>query len=279
MFRRPIYKSEIDNRVFVDSKLKDSDNVKSFGFEWTEIDGYVGKETLSYGHIFGRFLLEENFFQNKIIADIGCGNGRLGRIIAPYTSKYFGIELSESIFSFPKNIECKSLNLIQATGTDLPLRDNATDITLCWGVMHHMDKPFKGLNELIRVTKSGGTILICIYPHTFNPRQNFNNFVKNIEENSKFDLIEKTSDYLDTWREVDSFYADLLSKNIFLSVKKSREWQIFQWFDGITPQYHWSLETKLDEVLIEKQFQYIKTRPGCYKITNINKNSTRSSIG
>ena len=95
-------------------------------------------------------------------------------------------------------------------------------------------------------------------------------FVKNIEENSKFDLIEKTSDYLDTWREIDSFYADLLSKNIFLSVKKSREWQIFQWFDGITPQYHWSLETKLDEVLIEKQFQYIKTRPGCYKITNIN---------
>ena len=60
MFRRPIYKSEIDNRVFVDSKLKDSDYVKSFSFEWTEIDGFIGKETLSYGHIFGRFLFTES---------------------------------------------------------------------------------------------------------------------------------------------------------------------------------------------------------------------------
>ena len=48
---------------------------------------------------------------------------------------------------------------------------------------------------------------------------------------------------LDGWREVDKFYADMLSSNSFMSVKHSREWQIFQWFDGITPEFHWSLES------------------------------------
>ena len=34
-----------------------------------------------------------------------------------------------------------------------------------------------------------------------------------------------------------------------MSVKKSREWQIFQWYDGITPQYHWDLEEDLEDCL------------------------------
>ena len=40
-------------------------------------------------------------------------------------------------------------------------------------------------------------------------------------------LLESVSDCLDSWREVDQFYADNLSKSLFMSVKKSRAWQIF----------------------------------------------------
>ena len=57
--------------------------------------------------------------------------------------------------------------------------------------------------------------------------------------------MESVSDYLDSWREVDQFYANNLSRSLFMSVKQSRDWQIFQWYDGITPQYHWDLEERL----------------------------------
>ena len=36
----------------------------------------------------------------------------------------------------------------------------------------------QGLDELIRVTKPGGTILIFIYSKAYQARQNFNQFLK-----------------------------------------------------------------------------------------------------
>ena len=73
---------------------------------------------------------------------------------------------------------------------------------------------------------------------------------------------------LDGWREVDRFYADMLSQNLFMSVKHSREWQIFQWYDGITlERFHWSLEEDLDRHFSEKvNIRYEKTHSGCYWI-------------
>ena len=78
--------------------------------------------------------------------------------------------------------------------------------------------------------------------------------------------MESVSDYLDSWREVDEFYADNLSKNLFMSVKKSREWQIFQWYDGITPQFHWDLEEEFESTFQKMSLDYKKTQDGCYRV-------------
>ena len=101
-------------------------------------------------------------------------------------------------------------------------------------------RPFSGLNEFAKGNKSGGEILIFIYAKGYDGRKNLNEFAKHIAEDEKHHLIESTSDFLDGWREMNPFYANQLSQNLYLSVKNSREWQIFQWFDGITPQPHWS---------------------------------------
>ena len=56
-FRREVLKSDKNSKILIDSKLKSFEYVDSFGFEWTNIDGYASKEVMSHGHIFGRFLL------------------------------------------------------------------------------------------------------------------------------------------------------------------------------------------------------------------------------
>ena len=48
-----------------------------------------------------------------------------------------------------------------------------SDISVCWGVLHHMDDPFSGLKELLRITKSGGEILIFIYAKGYDGRKKF----------------------------------------------------------------------------------------------------------
>ena len=87
-----------------------------------------------------------------------------------------------------------------------------------------------------------------------------------MDHESSHELLESTSDFLDTWREVDEFYANNLSKSLFMGVKKSREWQIFQWYDGVTPQFHWDLEEELELHLRTISIDFVKTQDGCYRI-------------
>ena len=266
-FRRKVNPSPRDPRVLVDSELKDKSYVESFGFEWTEIDGFVGKESMLHGHIFGRFLLPNNFFAGKTVIDVGCGNGRIGRLVAPFAKEYLGLDLSDSVYAFPNYLQTQNITLAQASGTNLPVKNEVGDVTICWGVLHHMDKPLEGLRELIRVTKPGGIVLIFIYSKAYRARQNLNQFSKNLDHEGSHELLESASDYLDTWREVDEFYANNLSKNLFLGVKKSREWQIFQWYDGITPQFHWDLQDEIESLLSsDEDINFVKTQDGCYRV-------------
>ena len=266
IYKRPLIECTRDNRIFIDSAIKNVDYVNSFGFEWTKIDGFVGKETMSHGHLFGRFLLPSDYFNGKNVFDIGCGNGRIGRLIAPLCSQYHGFDLSESVYAFPNYLTSTNATLVRASGTDLPLVESVSDVTVCWGVLHHMDDPKSGLDELIRITKTGGEILVFIYSKGYDARRNFNNFAKHLPDEKSHELLESVSGMLDGWREVDEFFGTSLSKNLFMSLKKSKEWQVFQWFDGITPQYHWSLEGELEKWLGEKKLPFSKLPNGCYRI-------------
>jgi len=267
MFRRELHSCERDPAVLIDSGLRNTDYVDSFGFEWTSIDGFVGKETMSHGHVFGRFMLPRDFFTNKQVVDVGCGNGRIGRLIAPLSKGYCGLDLSEAIYAFPRYTQRpQDFSLVRASGTDLPLSDAVADVTICWGVLHHMDDPDAGLSELFRITKPGGTILIFVYPSGFDSRKNLNVYMRGLPAERAHTIISQISDDLDTWREVDSFYAELLAGCVALSFKHSREWQKFQWFDGITPRYHWSLENILEEQTRKLAHQVDIYRPGCFRI-------------
>ena len=62
IFKRKLEPCKRDSRIIIDSELGDFEYVNSFGFEWTQIDGFIGKESMSHGHIFGRFLLPKQYF-------------------------------------------------------------------------------------------------------------------------------------------------------------------------------------------------------------------------
>ena len=106
-FNRPLSKCEKDERVLIDSELSNQDYVGSFGFEWTKIDGFIGKEAMSHGHIFGRFFLPKDYFLGKTVIDVGCGNG----IPLIYAYKRFKFK-SYSGFDFEKKyVENSKKNL------------------------------------------------------------------------------------------------------------------------------------------------------------------------
>ena len=163
IFKRSLTQCPKDSRVMIDPDIGNQDYVGTFGFEWTKIDGFIKKEAMSHGHIFGRFLLPKNFFEGKTVVDVGCGNGRIGRLIAPMCENYIGCDLSESVYAFPSYLKTKNISLVRASGTDLPLKDESTDVAICWGVLHHMDNPSKGLELLLSILNDNGFLKLGIY--------------------------------------------------------------------------------------------------------------------
>ena len=267
MFRRAVHPSRNAEHVLIDSALEDTAYADSFGFEWTHIDGFAGKEVMSHGHVFGRFMLERDFFRGKTLIDVGCGNGRIGRLIAPLCQEYIGLDLSEAIYSFPDyTLKPSSFTLVRASATDVPLSDSLSDVTLCWGVLHHVDQPQRGFDELVRVTKPGGTILAYVYPDTFDARKNLNTFIRGLPLERSHVILERISDELDEWVQVDQFYANLLANHIALSFKQSQAWQRFQWYDGVTPRYHWALEQPVQAWAKDHGLTIHSARPGCFRL-------------
>lgn len=258
MFKRPLSPHATSPHILVDPALPtESEYTSSFGFEWTKIDGFVGKETMSHGHLYGRFLLPADFLRGKVVADIGCGNGRIGRLIVRDCQRYIGLDMSDSLTAFPSYIEgFENVTLVRASATDLPLEDESVDVALCWGVVHHTDRPEKTFAELVRIVKPGGHVLIYVYPPAFDSRRNFNQLIRQLPHDITFNLVESTSDEIDAWCEVDDFYGDIIARQLHMSRKQSREWQIFQWFDGISPKYHWSVTEMLsNSVAVNSQLE------------------------
>jgi SAM-dependent methyltransferase len=53
----------------------------------------------------------------------------------------------------------------QASAESLPFGDERFDATLAQLVVHFMADPITGLGEMLRVTRPGGTVAVCVWDH------------------------------------------------------------------------------------------------------------------
>jgi len=106
-------------------------------------------------------------FRNKKVLEIGVGAGtdfvqwtRAGALA-------HGIDLTEEAISHVKyrlSLEgLQATDLRVADAEKLPYDDCSFDLAYSWGVIHHSPNTIKCLDEIVRVTKPGGTIKVMIY--------------------------------------------------------------------------------------------------------------------
>ncbi|MDC3036186.1 class I SAM-dependent methyltransferase [Candidatus Pelagibacter sp.] len=105
-------------------------------------------------------------FKNKIVLDVGCGSGRFCVLASSLQAKkVYGIDSSKINIDYNKKKFKKFTNIkfLFGDNTNLKIKRNFSDITISQGVIHHTTDMFKSLNELIRVTKKRGKILLLVY--------------------------------------------------------------------------------------------------------------------
>jgi len=97
---------------------------------------------------------------NSTIYDIGCGNGR--NMLYP-NYNFIGIDNSESFVNICLD---KGLNVLHGEMDNLPFENNSCDAIINIAAFHHLasiDRRLKSLNEMNRVLKLGGKILLSVW--------------------------------------------------------------------------------------------------------------------
>ena len=154
--------------------------------------------------------------KDSIIGDIGCGNGK--NMLYKDDCLNYGCDFSESLVNICLQ---KGLNVICGDILNIPYKTESFDYTICIAVIHHLstvEKRKKAIEELERVTKKGGKILVLVWA-----------FEQEDDSRRKFTIQDNFVD----WRDKQQ---NLLGKRYYYVFQKNE------------------LESLVDEKKVEKSF-------------------------
>ncbi|MBZ0180293.1 MAG: methyltransferase domain-containing protein [Melioribacteraceae bacterium] len=105
------------------------------------------------------FSVREWFKNNPSVIDLGSGVGDVTRILQKYTSKrIIGLDITD--FRRLENKEIDYFDFIIGDCKNLPFSDNTFEtVTVLW-TLHHISDPFIVLQEINRILKPTGQLII-----------------------------------------------------------------------------------------------------------------------
>jgi SAM-dependent methyltransferase len=94
----------------------------------------------------------------RTVLDVGGGPGYFARCFADAGATYIGVEVDE-----PTDAPAEAY-AVRGSGTALPFRTGSLDVTYCSNVLEHVRDGWQLADELVRVTRRGGTIFLSFTP-------------------------------------------------------------------------------------------------------------------
>ena len=119
----------------------------------------TGEETL-------RFLQDSVGIGNEdVVLEIGCGIGRVGKVVAPLCRKWIGCDVASNMLSITAE-RLKGLSnveLVEISGYNLGgVADASVDVVYCTVVFMHLESwdRYNYISEAFRVLRTGGRIYV-----------------------------------------------------------------------------------------------------------------------
>lgn len=93
------------------------------------------------------------------LLDVGCGPGLVVKELLPYGFQIDGVDFSEGVIEYAKGQRLK-VNFQTSSLYALPFGNESFDVVICLGVFQSAEYPLKALQEMARVVKPGGRLII-----------------------------------------------------------------------------------------------------------------------
>ena len=119
----------------------------------------TGKETLTF--------LQESVGIGKddVVLEIGCGIGRVGKVVAPLCRKWIGCDVASNMLSLTAQRlkDLSNVKLMEISGYNLDgVADGSVDVVYCTVVFMHLESwdRYNYISEAFRVLRAGGRIYV-----------------------------------------------------------------------------------------------------------------------
>src|SRR5205823_13037311 len=108
-----------------------------------------------------RRLLELVPTSGRHILDVGCGPAVLAGDLAGEHRHYVGVDAAPSMVRWARTAATRDCaRLAVAVAETLPFPDSRFDVVVCLGVIDRLADQARALEELLRVARPGGVVLI-----------------------------------------------------------------------------------------------------------------------
>ena len=182
---------------------------ENFGFQWNrfnklQLDSYNGSSE-SRDRLLFQSELNEYDFKDKIVLELGAGNGRFTEILLSMGAKVVAVDFSSAIFANHQNhqlsVQDGSLICVKGDIFNLPIKKTSFDIVICYGVIQHTGNNAGCMQAISEYLGPQSKLLIDIYSNSikhFNPwiyaiRPLFSLFKDN---NFKLKIVEKFVNFI-----------------------------------------------------------------------------------
>lgn len=117
------------------------------------------------GTPFGRFL-DPSDVSDRAVLEIGCGMGTHAAMLARAGARLTAIDLTDRAVQMTRR-RFHELGLTarieRADAEELPFPDGSFDMVWSWGVIHHSSSTERCLDEIARVLRPSGRVMIMVY--------------------------------------------------------------------------------------------------------------------
>ena len=152
---------------------KNQDQTKKvFGFKWNKTDTYnegINKNLSSWlKKKYKKEYFEKILKKESVILDAGCGSALSARLLFGAKLKnvnYVGVDISNAIEIAKielEKIKIKNI-LFKCDLNNIPIENQTIDLIFSEGVLHHLDNPFEGLSNIVKLLKKKGIIMFYVY--------------------------------------------------------------------------------------------------------------------
>ena len=143
---------------------------ENFSSQW---DRKINKrETEKRLKVVFNVLLEGHSLKGAKVLEIGCGLGYFSERAYKLGAKVTGVDVGKNLLKISKKRVPKGI-FILGSASQLPFSKESFDFVLCTEVIEHVENQRKAIEEMFRVIKKGGMLVITSPNRFFKPLFDF----------------------------------------------------------------------------------------------------------